>query len=482
MKRLLLIARREYLSYVATWGFWLSLAMAPVFIAVGFSVPALLQRAAPERPFTVVTAEPQVIEAIDMVLAERRASAAGQILAMLAETEAGPDAAEAVRGAFAAGAGPAEAARAAGLPREMAEEAERRVRREYVRVPPPANTPDALRPYLAGETPVPGWRDGVALHAAVVVRRGADGRLEADYWSANLTNPSLRNAVAEALGRAMRDEALAAAGLDPEMVRAVSRPRAVIRDYAPGKEEGAEEVTMADRLPFIVGVISGFILWSAIFSVANMLLTSTIEEKSGKVLEVLLSSARLPEILGGKLLGVAGVSFTLLGVWFIAGASLLALAAANMPGDGPAGQILGVLLQPGLVAPFLFYFVMGYLIYGAAFLAVGSLCETMQEAQTLMSPMVLMMMAPILLLGFSIANLDSPFIAGASWFPLFTPFLMMARLPLDPPLWEILGTSALMLATLAFMIWGGARVFRAGALGQARPGSLKSLMKAFRRA
>lgn len=479
MKRLLIIARREYLSYVATWGFWISLGMVPLFMTLGFGLPALMERSAPERLFAVVSEEQRVVDAIDAVFAERRAANTGDALAALAGAEGGPDAAAAVRQALERGASLEEAARAGGVSEAAAAMVEQQTRRQYVRIPAPAETEEGLRPYLTGEAALPGQRPGAPLYAAIFVRRGAAG-YEIDYWSANLTNPALRSAAVEAVRRVMRNDALEAAGVDPAIVERAAAARPLVRDFSPEKEEGAEEVTFSDRLPYILGVGAGFVLWSVIFSVANMLLTSTIEEKSGKVLEVLLSSARLPEILAGKLLGVAGVSFTLLAVWFGAAAGVAGLIGAAAPeAAGPAAEVVGAALSLEMLVPFVFYFVVGYLIYGAIFMAIGSLCETMQEAQTLMSPLVLVLMAPMLLLVFSMSNPDSALISGAVWMPLFTPFLMMARLPQDPSLGTVLGTSALMLATLAFVIWLGSRVFRAGALGQAKPGSL---MKAFRKA
>lgn len=480
MTRLWIIARREYLSYVATVGFWISLAMVPVFMTLGFGLPALMERSSPERAFAVIADEQRVIDVIDAVFAERRAVNTGEALTALAATQNGPEAAAEVRQALEGGASIQEAAQAAGLSGTAVAMVEQSARRQYVRIPAPAQTEEALRPYLTGEQPVPGWRTGAPLYAAVFVRQDADGRYEIDYWSANLTNPQLRGAVLESVRRLMRDDALTAAGIDPATVDRAAAARPLVRDFSPGKEAGTEEVTFADRLPYILGVGAGFVLWSVIFSVANMLLTSTIEEKSGKVLEVLLSSARLPEILAGKLLGVAGVSFTLLAVWFGAAAGVAAVIGAAAPqAAGPAAAVVGAALAPDMLLLFIFCFVAGYLMYGALFMAIGALCETMQEAQTLMSPLILVLMAPMLLLVFSTSNPDSGLLSAAIWVPLFTPFLMMARLPHDPPLWELLGAGLLMLATIAGAIWLGSRVFRAGALGQARPGSL---MKAFRKA
>ena len=112
-------------------------------------------------------------------------------------------------------------------------------------------------------------------------------------------------------------------------------------------------------------------------------------------------------------------------------------------------------------------------MFGSIFLALGSLCETLQDAQTLMTPIILVLMAPLLILSFSFQAMDSAFVEIASWVPLWTPFVMMARLPTDPPAWELLGTTALMLATMVFVLWGATAVFRQGALGSADVDTVK---------
>jgi ABC-2 type transport system permease protein len=129
---------------------------------------------------------------------------------------------------------------------------------------------------------------------------------------------------------------------------------------------------------------------------------------------------------------------------------------------------------------FLGCFLAGYLMYGAIFLALGSLCETNQEAQTLLGPIFLALTAPILLLVPAFDNPRSPLVVGASWFPPFTPFLMMMRAPAGLAWHEVAGPLALMGLTLAVVLWGAAKVFHAGIAGQADAAALRRRLNPFR--
>ena len=115
-------------------------------------------------------------------------------------------------------------------------------------------------------------------------------------------------------------------------------------------------------------------------------------------------------------------------------------------------------------------------MYGAIFLAIGSLCETIQEAQTLMTPMMFVIMGPMLLAPVVIRAPDAPIATVMSWAPLYTPFLMMVRLPSGPPLYEVVGTSIVLAASTVLILWAAGGVFRAGVVGGARPGALKAMI------
>ncbi|MGJ3232998.1 MAG: ABC transporter permease [Oceanicaulis sp.] len=482
MRASYLIARREYLSYVATWGFWLSILAVPVFATIGGTLPGLIQNSQPTRYFAVID---ETGRGLDQVVAEgleaERREDVRDALEGMVELMRGDEAAEAALAVFdqdpdglsyldeaVASAGLGEAGAALGTER-----------REQIMVEPPARDIEALRPYLTGERTIATPEGERALFAAIILREAADAPVAVEYHSTNVTSDSVKDLVEDVLRSHFREEAFMARGLSPADLDAVMEinPEVVEIDARPGAQAGAE-ITRADRAPFFVAIAFAFVLWLAVFSVANMLLTSLVEEKGGKIIELLLSTARFHEILIGKLAGVAGVSVTLFAIWGAVGGVLAVLGGAILAGMNPAiAELIASLFDPGLLLAAVFFFAAGYLMYGAIFLAMGSLCDTLQDAQTLMGPVIWLLLLPMFFLVFSIEATDSVLLRAASWFPLWTPFLMMARLPSDPPLWELAGASGLMIVTTILVVWGAAAVFRQGALRQADADSVRRFFR-----
>ncbi|MEI9964851.1 MAG: ABC transporter permease [Caulobacteraceae bacterium] len=169
------------------------------------------------------------------------------------------------------------------------------------------------------------------------------------------------------------------------------------------------------------------LLWTMVMTGAGVLLNSVIEEKSSRILEVLLPPPRCPQVMGGKILGVAAVTLTVLTVWLgIAAAALLSFAPAI------AGDLASVLIGKGLVLYFAVFLVGGYLMYASLFVAIGAFCETVREAQTLLAPVMMLLTIPIVFMSQAIAQPDSPAVAALAWFPLFTPFLAPVRAAAEP--------------------------------------------------
>lgn len=456
MRNIYLIARREFLSYVATWGFWLSLLSVPMFMALGFGMPILIESSQPTRYYVLVDEtggrlEQAVFDQMDAARqeqAERVREAAQEMLGNNPQVQAALES-------------------SMQLPDD-----------DYIRVSPAETSLDALRPYLTGQRELE-TRDGPqALFAAIYLSEPSPGQIEIDYWSANLTDGSLRATIRNALRDYMQLEHLVGAGVDPDLIAEADDLRPTVRELNPQRSAETAEVSESERLPIFVGVATAFGLWVVIFSVVNMLLTAMIEEKGNKVLEMMLASARHHEILVGKLLGVAAVSFTLLLFWGgLASTGGFAVQQVMASADIPAADIMATLFSPALIGPAIGYFIIGYLMYGAIFLAVGSLCETIQDAQSLMSPIMLVMMVPLFLVMMAIDAPDSPIVAVASWVPLWTPFIMLVRLPQDIGLIEVIGTTLGMIAMATGVIWGAGQLFRMGALNQANQDTVKNWFK-----
>ncbi|MEA1943348.1 MAG: ABC transporter permease [Pseudomonadota bacterium] len=453
MRNIYLIARREFLSYVATWGFWLSLLSVPFFMALGFGMPILIENSQPTRYYVLVDEtggrlEQAVYEQIDRSRedeAERVREAASEMLGNNPQVEAALD-----------------------NSLQLEDDS-------YVRVDAGTTDLDELRPYLTGAAELETDEGPQPLFAAIYLSEPVPGRIEMAYWSTNLTDSRLRGDIRTALRDYMQLRYLVDNGVDPALIEAADDIAPVVRELNPERSADAAEVTQGERLPIFVGVGTAFGLWIVIFSVVNMLLTAMIEEKGNKVLEMMLASARHHEILVGKLLGVAAVSATLLLFWgALASIGGLAVQQVMAAADIPAADIMAALFDPALIFPAIGYFIVGYLMYGAVFLAIGSLCETIQDAQTLMSPMMLIMMMPLFLVMMAIDAPDSPIVAVASWVPLWTPFIMLVRLPQDIGMVDIVGTTLAMVATAVVVIWGAGVLFRMGALNQANQDTVKS--------
>ena len=425
MTRLLRIAWREYIAYIKTIGFWLSMILMPVGLFVAGGTPMMLERSAPTPTLAVIDLSGHDFERI----VKPRLEAVGS----------------------------------SGKPQAM-------IVTSPVAIDSPQAASAALRSYLLGEKTLP---DGRKLDAVAIIH-GQGETTAIDFWSASVLNRSLEQAVTGVVTGAMRGERLKAAGMAPDQIRALDSLLPKVTAFSPKAAKG--EVSLRDRLPGIVGFVMGMLLWSVIFTGAGILLNSIIEEKSSRILEVLLSSASAPEIMFGKILGAAGVTATVLAVWAALGGS--ALVAAN---PEIARDVFAVLMGKGLIFYFAVYLLGGYLMYASLFIAVGAFCETTREAQTMLGPVMIILTIPIIFMAQSITRPDSAILEALSWVPPFTPFIMAARAAGEPPLWQVVGTGLLMALTIAVVIWIAGKAFRTGALSTGRIG-FRGLLARLRRA
>jgi ABC-2 type transport system permease protein len=408
MRRLLRIAQREYIAYVRTVGFWLSMLALPLGMVLVMGATSWMDASAP----------PPALVLIDQTPGQTYLAPVNEALSAKSNT---------------------------GRPRN-----------EVVAAPTalpsdPAAIGPALKPWLAGDRRLEGKRK---LAGAFVIH-GSGEAIAVDAWT---DNPLLgaTDTVRRTIAGRMEQAKLEAAGVSPTLLAQAQALTPKITDYSP---KTAGKATTLTRLPGLIGFAAAMLLWSVIFTGAGILLNGVIEEKSSKVLEVLLSSATVPEILFGKILGVAGVTFTVMGVWSSVGAVLL-----NVFAPSQAAAFGQVLFSGGLVFYFAFYLICGYLMYASIFTAIGSFCETTREAQTLLGPIMILLVIPVLFLTQALKRPDTPALEILSWIPPFTPFMMTARAASGPPMWQVIATGVLMLATVALVMWIAGRAFRAGAL------------------
>jgi len=194
-----------------------------------------------------------------------------------------------------------------------------------------------------------------------------------------------------------------------------------------------------------------------------MLLTSMLEEKLNKLLEMMLSTVQFSEVILGKLVGVAALTMTAMMPYMLLGIGAVVAAFFFAP-DPEIARGIAASFPPKLIFFFCLYLVLGYIFYGAMFIAIGSLAQSMQDAQTLTTPIILILTACIMIVPLAIDAPDSEIVRWASWFPLSAPFAAIIRLPSDPPMIELILPAVFVFLLTVGVIMLAGRIFRYGVL------------------
>ena len=439
LRRVWLIARRDYFGYIKTWGFWISFLLPVIFATLGV--------VAATSGFSLSSARYETV--IDE-------TGAGVGEAMLADYREGlAEAREFVSNE---------------MPEAVRESMNDRMDEEDARlvfVPPPADTIDELQPWLRGERLIEHKGESVRLSGALQIYE-EDGRARARYWTETVNNRTVPGIARRYFRKRARADYLATGGLTLEGLGEASDIGAV-ETFDPGKPvtdaEDGQAVTLTDRLPYFAAAGAAFFLWFTVFSGAYMLLTSMLEEKLGKLLEMTLATAQFAEIMMGKLLGIALLTLTAMAPYLLLGA--LGLLAVMVGGPPDVADGLRAAISVKMMVFFPVFLLLGYIFYGSLFIALGSLSESMQDAQTITVPVLIVLTACVLVVPMGLSDPNAPAVVFASWFPLSAPFAAIVRLPADPSWNVLLAITGIMVASTLAVAWLATRVFRHGVLSGA---------------
>ena len=276
-------------------------------------------------------------------------------------------------------------------------------------------------------------------------------------------------------------------------------------------EEGKEKVSESG-VYMMVSMILGMIIYMFIALFGGMVMSSVIEEKASRVVEVLVSSVKATELMFGKIIGVALVALTQFFLWIVLTLSIVGIVGAVAGKDllksadpaemvqtvggmsaeqseavvqavsdqGEMGTILstiGNLPFAKIIICFVIFFIFGYMLYASLFAAIGSAVENEGDTQQLQIPITIP-----LLLGFFIAIYafkapDSGLVFWGSMIPFTSPIVMLARLPFGVPTWELVVSIVLLIATFAVCAWISAKIYKVGILMFGKKSTWKDLWK-----
>lgn len=473
LRRTLLIAKRDFVGYIKTWGFWLS-ALGP-FIGIIFGVmaPFVMAKSEPTQYASILDETGLHGAAIERLLIKDNEYVMRLALREVAKytvprTEKdnfkqvldtqGPEAAK----VFITKTNP-RIASFIQMPKS-----------KLTFISPPLQTLDGLMPYVLGKETI--RIDGAEQSLTGVLHiYEKGGKIFAEYWSTTPIQNTLADLADRYFSRQATSTYLKTGGLTRAGFNGARKDSISVDSFNPAKSKTGDDgqaVTSKDRVPFFVAAALSMVLWFAVFTGAYMLLMSMVEEKINKVLEMLLASTRFSEIFFGKLIGVAALTIASLLPWIIMG--VLGFAFALTFGDGALAEGLSQAVSTKMLVFLPVFFLLGYVFYGSIFIALGAMAESMQDASTLMTPMVLLLTACILVVPVGIAYPDSPVLMAAQYVPFSAPFAAIIRLPSDPPLWETLLSVGVLILSSVFVVWLSGRLFRHGVLTGGGMASVKS--------
>lgn len=329
---------------------------------------------------------------------------------------------------------------------------------------PPSDTARLIEPLVARA------RDG-ELDAFLVLDTAVWDTSEAALYSANVSRANLIRELRGRLTDFVVAGRTAALGIDVAQAGALTR-RVELATHKVGAKGRSKSEVMSEYFGALIFIM---VLFTMIFGYGAQLMRALFEEKSARIIEVLLSSVSPFQLMMSKIVGQGLVALAQVAAWVVLGALFIASGAAL------TGRVMGglaILESATFVISFIIFLVLGYLLYSCWFAIVGATVASDQEAQSLIAPVVIILMIPFVLL---IAVVDQPnslLMKAMSILPPFSPAGMVMRLSLSTvPLWELLLSMVLLILAVIGAGWVAARIFRIGILMTGKRPTLPEVLR-----
>ena len=293
---------------------------------------------------------------------------------------------------------------------------------------------------------------------------------------------------------------------DLEKKLAATRTNITVETIKLGEEGKA--VKSSTEIAMAIGYVAGFLIYMFVFIYGTMVMRGVMEEKSNRIVEVIISSVKPFQLLFGKIVGIGLVGLTQIAIWLLLGTAIItgvttfagnksaetAIQAQNIMSGQEIGQVAasspeaqnkvieiiemaGNLNIPLIIFALLFYFIGGFILYASLMGAIGSAVDSDEDAQQMMLPVTMPLIFSIIVLFAVAKNPEGPLAFWASMIPLTSPVTMMVRIPFGIPVWEIVLSMVLLVATILGTIWMAGKIYRTGILMYGKKVTLKEIVK-----
>ena len=322
-------------------------------------------------------------------------------------------------------------------------------------------------------------------------------------YSPREVKAELLSYVETCLGEQVRREKLSAYNI-PELETIIADIQTDFHVATVKRNAEGDETSSNTYIAMTAGFIFTFLIYMFVMSYGGMVMQSVMEEKTNRIVELMVSSVKPFQLMMGKIIGVALVGFVQLAIWgvmlsiilvvcgsvfglstapaapAVAGADAQMAAVAQQAGGGEAAEIMSALMglpYAELGIMFVLYFVGGYLLYASFFAAVGASINAQEDSSQFIMPVVLIMVFGLYAAMYSAENTNGPLAFWASMFPLTSPIVMMVRIPFGVPWWEEVLSLGLLFASSMAFVWISARIYRVGILMYGKKPSLREMLK-----
>ena len=337
---------------------------------------------------------------------------------------------------------------------------------------------DGSREYLLVNQPVGENLDSTRRHLAVEIdKERLDAYLyvpsdvydssRAEYCGKSVSDFEELRRLQLVLTQSVVEHRLTGRGLDPKAIKEWTR-RVKLKEVKIVK--GVEKRGGFGR-ELLTSFAFAMTLYMVIVIFGVMVMRGVMEEKSSRMVELLLSSVKPVEMMIGKIVGIGLASLTQVAVWMATAALVSFYGGAMMGGDAP------FTIEPSTVAYFAVFFILGYFLYATLYAVVGSVCSSEQDAQQMQILVGVPLVVPVLVTMFVMRHPESSASVALSLIPFFSPVLMFVRINvLMPPAVEILGSILILVATIGAVTWAAARIYRVGILMYGKRATLAEII------
>lgn len=301
------------------------------------------------------------------------------------------------------------------------------------------------------------------------------------YYGANVASFKEINAMEGAIGPVLRIERLVRRGADSAIIAAASTDFNLRTDkVTQGKLTGE-----SGSSSFFLAYITALVMYISLIMYGVQVMGAVLEEKSNRIVEVLISSVTPFQLMLGKVVGVAGAGLLQLAIWAIGAATATramaqraAMNATAVDGTTQSMGSGGMSVSPSLVVVILIFFLLGFVLYSALYAAVGSMCSTQQETQQAAQPVTIILALGFLMMFALINDPGSTLAKTLSFIPFFAPLVLPVRYAISPlPIGEVLGAIASTLLGVVAVVWLAGRIYRIGILSYGKKPSFKELWR-----